>query len=65
MKDDEFAKVSDQIKRAKESLENVEDLDVPKTLQMQFVDQIPLGQFPEDSKEETEEQGRDRGGDIP
>lgn len=60
-----FGRVDDRIRKAEESLENVEDLDVPKTLEMQFVDQIPLGQFPKDSQEETREVGRDRGGDIP
>ncbi len=50
MRDDDekqLAAVNNLIKKAKISLQKMEDFDVPKTLEMELVDIIPLGQFPD------------------
>ena len=53
MRDDgkQQLKIIDQkIKKAKNSLGEMENLDTIKTLEMEFVDIIPLGQFPADEE---------------
>lgn len=55
MRDDaktELNEINNQINKAKTSLEKMEDFDELKTLQAEFVDMIPLGQFPEDEDNE-------------
>ncbi|PKM82954.1 MAG: hypothetical protein CVU89_02120 [Firmicutes bacterium HGW-Firmicutes-14] len=53
MRDDgkeQLKKVNNLIQKSKTSLQEMEDFDTPKTLQAEFVDIIPLGQFPEDEE---------------
>ncbi len=52
------AVVSNRIKKAKKSLAKMEGFSVPKTLQTEFVDLIPLGQFPEPRPNEEEKPSR-------
>lgn len=50
MRDDgkEQLKIIDKkINKAKNSLEEMEEITTPKTVAMEFVDLIPLGQFPD------------------
>ncbi len=52
MRDDtkeQLAAIKERIDKAKDSLEKIGNYGKPETLQMDRVDVIPLGQFPDDN----------------
>ncbi len=60
MRDDtqeQLAAIRKQIDKARDSLEKIENYGKPETLRMNFVDVIPLGQFPDDDNDKNKEQG--------
>jgi len=53
---EQLQNVDNLIRKAKDSLGKMEEFDVPKTLQTEFVDLIPLGNFPENKEEDRHHQ---------
>lgn len=52
MRDDakeQLKTVNSKIEKAKTSLDGMEEVSIPKTLAVEFVDLLPLGQFPDNA----------------